>query len=165
MSGSVSQTENTENKTSPLKVSVFKEALSWQFICKQARHLSRRCHRAPLCLCQAVTNPVQLLTCSIVRPPGSVQGNWELRFQDKFLFVHSEGITDPDVWGHSCGNWCGRCSCVWACMCVQYTLWTVCFPSDVHVLCVKWSCKTVECLKSLHPHTVSTVLTLQGCEL
>ena len=83
--------------------------------------------------------PVQLLTCSIVRPGSSVQGNWAPRFQDKFLFVHFVRITDPDVWGHSCGNWCWVmqlcvcvcvCVCVYVCVrvcvcvCVQYSLWT-----------------------------------------
>lgn len=64
--------------------------------------------------------PIQLLTCSIVCPGSSVQSNWELRFQDKFLFVHFVGITDPDVWGHSCGNW--WCSCVCICVCVYSTM-------------------------------------------
>lgn len=78
--------------------------------------------------------PVQLLTCSIVRPGSSVQSNWEPRFQDKFLFVRFVRITDPDVWGRSCGNWCWVmqlcvcvCVCMRVCVCVQYNLWTIFF--------------------------------------
>lgn len=77
----------------------------------------------PLCFCRAVTGP---------RPPshlqhclaGSAWSDWELRFQDQFLFVRFLRSTDPDVWGHSCGRlcWLTQLQCV---LCIHVA---VCLP-------------------------------------